>query len=386
MRRKFWLAAAAAVTLVAGVELLPSAAWSAGASTAQCPGGTMMTAVSSRQLPQGSTAYKYVQPDGTSFENIAPPAGFNIATASNALLAELNLPPRPTAAAAVKDWGAEVAAFNTSAIDGTEVFCQEAPAEPNPATTGAATGVVPLGADGHDGHTFWGGYELRSGPYRRAVGHITEPTISGVTSNAAMFNWIGLWGTGSGSRLVQAGTENEKGNPGVAYPFWELYCSSGTDCTGANVVTGDTSGNSYKIYPGDDVSVNVSFDPSLNTSYYQVAIRGKLVINVPWQLNPGTNTGSVADFITERITSPSILNVPYFNTLQFSSSRTYATFNSSAYVWFGAQNYHAYEMTGDGNFYSPPCSASSEILVYPNNVSTGGFVNNWCNYVGYPVP
>jgi hypothetical protein len=341
----------------------------------------MLTAVSSRQLPQGSTAYKYVLPDGTSFENVAPPAGFNIATASNALLAELNFPPKPTAAAAAKDWAAGVAAFSTSAIDGSEVFCLEAPAEPASAATGATAGVVPFAADGHDPTNYIGGYELRSGPYQRVVGHITEPSIS-PPSNGAMYNWIGLQGTGTGGRLVQAGTSNQGTNPTVGFPFWELYCSDGTDCNGPVIL----SGMQYQINPGNDVSVNVSFDPSLYESYYQVAIRGKLVIDTSRQLNPGTNTGNVAQFLTERITGPTVQPLPNFGTLTFSSSRTYATFNSSTSVPFGSQNYHAYEMSGNNTFYSPPCSTNTEILVYPNNVSSGGFVNNWCRAMGSPVP
>ena len=89
-------------------------------SSSLCPGGTLLTAVSARRLPGGSMAYKYVLRDGRSFENIAPPAGFNIVTASNALLKELNFPPRPAGAAARKTWRAEVSPFGKSRISRSE--------------------------------------------------------------------------------------------------------------------------------------------------------------------------------------------------------------------------------------------------------------------------
>ena len=95
MQGRFFRVVAAAVTLAAVATPSASAARSTSAggdSTIKCPGGTLLSAVSARRLPAGSTAYKYVLPDGRSFENIAPPTGFNVATASNALLAELNIP------------------------------------------------------------------------------------------------------------------------------------------------------------------------------------------------------------------------------------------------------------------------------------------------------
>ena len=45
---------------------------------------------------------------------------------------------------------------------------------------------------------------------------------------------------------------------------------------------------------------------------------------------------------------------------------------------FGSQNFYAYEMTNEGNFYSAPCSTSTHILMYPNNVVSDGFQNNFC--------
>jgi hypothetical protein len=87
------------------------------------------------------------------------------------------------------------------------------------------------------------------------------------------------------------------------------------------------------------------------------------------------STGGVADFITERTLGDVI---PTFTLIQFSAARTYANFNSSTSVPFGSQNFYAYEMTNDGNFYSAPCSTSTHILMYPNNVVSDGFQNNFC--------
>jgi hypothetical protein len=58
--------------------------------------------------------------------------------------------------------------------------------------------------------------------------------------------------------------------------------------------------------------------------------------------------------------------------------QTYAAYDSSTSVPFGSQNYYATEMTADGDFYSPPCTANPNILMYPADVSSEGFVNYSC--------
>ena len=114
MRKKLFFLFVGAAGLVALAAPSASAARSTSAmseSAAACPGGTLLTVVSAQRLSGGVTAYKYDLPNGTSFENIAPPAGFNYLTASNAVLAELNMPTRPTGAVAMKAWEAVVAPF-----------------------------------------------------------------------------------------------------------------------------------------------------------------------------------------------------------------------------------------------------------------------------------
>jgi len=318
-------------------------------------------------------AYKYVLRDGTSFENIAPPAGFNIVTASNALLKELNFPPRPAGVAARKTWRAPVAPFDKSRISRSDKFCQAAVPHSETgiinqarAAAGQHTGgVTPMSSVGHTGSSIWSGYELRSGHYQRAVGHFTQPFTS--SSARAFSSWVGL-NSSSNGRLVQAGAGDGTGAPGGS-PFWELFCSPNPgDCNSAQVFS--TIGSN----PGDVISVNVSYD-SNNVSYYQVAINGNLVINTSKQMRSDASTGGVADFITERTLGDVI---PTFTRIQFSAARTYANFNSSTSVPFGSQNFYAYVMTNDGKFYSPPCSTSTHILMYPNNVVSDGFQNNFC--------
>ncbi len=351
---------------------------SAGDSTTMCPGGTLLGAVSSRRLPAGSTAYKYVLPDGRSFENTAPPPGFNVATASNALLAELNLPPRPAgaaaSAAAMNNWQAQAAPFSKSRISGSDKFCAVANTNPEmPAVTPEATtageravGVVPLAVSvGHTWSSNWSGYELRSGHYHRAAGHFTQPRTDTLTRS--MSTWVGLNSASNG--LVQAGAGDEVGGNGGAL-FWEMYCSPNPgDCNGPQVQS------QYVAIPGDDVSVSVSYDNS-NMSYYQVAINGALDINAHLAMRSDSSTGGVADFITERTGGDSL---PTTSPIVFSGARTYAAWNSSVSVPFGSQNLYSYEMTNDKAFHTPPCSASSSILMYPSNVTSGGFQNNYCH-------
>lgn len=382
MRGRFFGVAAAAATLAALATPSALAAQStsaAGGSTAMCPGGTLLSAVSARRLPAGSTAYKYVLPDGRSFENTAPPSGFNVATAGNALLAELHMPPRPAgaaaSAAAMKNWQAQVAPFSRSRISGSDKFCAVANtnAEMPAVTPGATTvgqravGVVPLAVSvGHTWSSTWSGYELRSGHYHRAVGHFRQPGTN--TLARSMSTWIGL-NSASNGRLVQAGAGDGGGPEGGAL-FWEMYCSPNPgDCNGPQVKS------QYEAYPGDDVSVNVAWDNS-HVSYYQVAINGVLDINTQLPMRSDSSTGGVADFITERTGGDALPNT---GPIVFSGARTYAAWNSSVSVPFGSQNIFGYEMTNDEAFHTPPCSASSNILMYPSNVTSGGFQNNYCH-------
>jgi hypothetical protein len=371
MRSKFVVAVAAAGALVALAAPAASAARPAGATSESadaCPGGTLLTAVSSHRLAAGSTAYTYELADGTTFENIAPPSGFNPATASTAVLSELNFPQRPAGAAAIKTWDAQVAPFVKSGISGSDKFCELARAAPQPdaaTVSRPAIGAAPLLSVGHGGTTSFSGYELRSGPYHRAVGHFRQPTTN--TTIRSMSTWIGLNSSaGSAGRLIQAGAGNEAGSGGA--PFWELYCSGGS-ADGCNSPVIDYS---HPAGAGADVSVNVAYNGL--TAYFQVAINGTLVINTHYPMKSGSKSGGVADFWTERTGGDYI---PATSAIFFSGSRTYASYSSSTSVPFGLQKYYAVEMTTDGKFYSPPC-ANSHILMYPSNVASGGFVNNYC--------
>jgi hypothetical protein len=365
MRKRFYLTALAVAAVMISAEAVPSTAQSvsaASASGAQCS-GTLLTSVSKSVLPQGSTAFKYTMPDGTGFANVAPPAGFDVMTASKALLTELDLPARPTASTDVQSWKAQVAPFSNFAIDGTEKFCvSSTPIAPLP----------PAGSVGHAGNNSWSGYEARDEPYEQAVGHFVQPAVT-VSGSSQMVNWVGLNGVDPGGRLIQAGTYNQPGSPTVGTVFFELYCAAypNDGCIGPQLMGPNAS-------PGSTVSVNVGYDPSTLKSYYQVAIGTRTVLNVPnYQDWAGTNSGATADFITER--NPSY-NVPNFegDPILFSASRTYVTRNGSTYVYLGDQDYFADEATGDGQFYTPPCSTSAEIIMYPNNLSGGTFLNNWC--------
>jgi len=371
MRRKFFFPVATAVALVALTAPSAWAAQSASAgseSAAACPGGTLLTAVSAQRLPAGATAYKYKLRNGTSFENIAPPSGFNSATASNALLSELNMPRRPTGAAAMKAWEAQVAPFAKSGISGSEKFCEMAGAAPEPETGTAgqrAVSAAPQGSVGHSGSTSFSGYELRSGPYHRAVGHFVQPATG--TDLRSMSTWIGLNSSaGSAGRLIQAGAGNGVSDGGS--PFWEQYCSGGSadGCNAPVIDFGDSA------RPGDTVSMNVAYNGL--KAYFQVAIKGVLDINATDPMKSGSKTGGVADFWTERTGGD---NIPTSKPIVWSALRTYAAYNGGKSVPFGSQNYFSTEMTTDGKFYNGGCS-NTHILMFPNDVSSGGFVNNYC--------
>jgi hypothetical protein len=369
MRGKFFSVLVAAITLTA--LAVPSAsavrfATVGNAKSAACAGGTSVRLVSTRRLPAGAMVYTYKLPHGTTFQNIAPPAGFNSATASKALLAELNLPPRPAAAAARKAWNAQAAPFSKSRISGATKFCEDnASRKPTTATTGGPR-VVPFL---HSACQCESGYELENPPYNKVVGHFVQPFVN-ASDGGYISSWIGLNGTTqeSNDRLLQAGADTQTGAP-----FWEEECNTGgSDCNGA------VQDHSNLVSPGDTVSVAVWSNPTTYVSYYQLAINGTLVINAthPMLVNVA-HTGDVADFMTER---PGTNLIPGFTTIVFSASRTYAGFNNSTSIPFGSQTALAVEMSQNGQFYSPPCSTSPNILIYPASVTSGGFTNYFCNY------
>jgi hypothetical protein len=365
VRSKFFLAVAAAGALVALAAPTASAARLTNAGSegaASCPGGILLTAVSTQRLSAGATAYKYDLPNGTSFENIAPPAGFNGATASNALLAELNMPQRPTGAAAMKTWETQVSPFAKSGISSSEKFCAMAGAAPEPEAATAGQHAASAACTTACGSTGFSGYELRSGGYHRVVGHFVQPATG--TDIKSMSSWIGLNGSPDG-RLIQAGAGNEVGYGGS--PFWEQYCSGGS-ADGCNSAVVDDSASAA---PGDTVSMNVAYNG--HTAYFQVAINGTLDINATDPIKSGV-TGGVADFMTERSAGD---NIPTSKAIVWSALRTYASYSSDTYVDFGSQSHYASEMTTDGNFYTPPCS-NTHILMYPNDITSEGFVNNYC--------
>jgi hypothetical protein len=371
MRRKFSFPVVATAALVAIAVPSVSAARFAGAgseSTAACPGGSLLTAVSAQRLPAGAIAYKYELRNGTSFENVAPPSGFNYATASSKLLSELNMPPRPTGAAAMKRWEAQVAPFAKSGISSSEKFCELAHAAPEPEAAGAgqrAVSAVPQGSAGHSASTSFSGYELRSGPYQRVAGHFTQPSTG--TNVRSMSTWIGLnSNAGSAGRLIQAGAGNETGESGS--PFWEQYCSGGS-ASGCNAPVIDGSASAR---PGDTVSMMVAYSGS--TAFFQVAINGVLDINAKDSMQRGSETGGVADFLTERTAGDTI---PKSANIKFSASRTYVLYSSKTSVPFGSQSYFGIEMTTNGQFYSGACT-NAHMLMYPSNITSDGFVNNYC--------
>jgi Peptidase A4 family len=367
MRSKFFAVVAAAVALVALAEPAASAARSTSAGSekaAGCPGGTSLTAVSAHRLPAGAMAYTYKLLDGTSFESIAPPAGFNPATAGSALLTELNLPQRPKGAVARRSWDAQVAPVSKSKISGATQFCEnKSIAEPKSVTAPQpAVGAVPAATAG--GTKSFSGYEWRSGSYEKAVTRFTQPHVSGAGSFS---DWVGLNGTADGTadRLVQAGADT------LGRPFWELYCSGGSSdgCNSAQI-----DGKNLAA-PGDTVSVSVSFNPVTRLSYYAVSINGAQVVNVEYLMIKGSHSGDVAEWLAER---PNGSPVPLFGTVQFSGWNAYRVWNSTTAVSYASQTKYADEMTENGAFYAPPCATSSNIIMYPNHITSSGFQNNFC--------
>jgi hypothetical protein len=96
----------------------------------------------------------------------------------------------------------------------------------------------------------WSGYAAVGGPYTVAKGTFTVPSSVTGTSRAAVSEWVGLDGLGSGDpSLIQAGVD-EFPDPADAsgfdiFPWWEILPAT------------ETNIRSLKVQPGDEVTVTI---------------------------------------------------------------------------------------------------------------------------------
>ena len=364
--------AASAAGLVGALASGPAAAtpapsstgaWAAGIAhpaTPHCPAGTSaLVPNGASRTAHGGTKYTFEVAGHEGFE-IVPPAGFNPSSASNAELQEMNLPTRPASAGALASWSKSMASYKGVS---TPAFCQGAPV--------TRTQKVPTDARAaHTSDTGWAGYINTGRTYDQVVSHWTQNYAH--TCNCAgptdEVTWVGLGGVNGG--LIQAGTRLYSNT--TPYAWWEYV--------GPNDNGGVSIQQMGNVAAGDDIAALVNWSPDHMTADFELTDNGTYLINFGMVLGSYYYDGSTAEFINER---PAYCYGGCYKTLSnfvrtnFTQARVYLSGSTTAYP-FTAEPYEGAVATSDGNFYAPPCSTSSNLLMYPENASGENFDLVWC--------
>lgn len=212
--------------------------------TTPAPAATPEAPSASWNATDGSTHYVYSVSNGT--ESYATPtSGFNPLTASDAELASLNFPPRPSSGTALASWTAAMQDWrSTPAMTSLPV--------PTPGH-GAAAAT-------HTTSMNWAGTMLSGGTnsneYSSVSGDYIEPNTTLVTScnetyeTAATWLGVGGWTSANGATLAQAGTNSyvppttSPGPNAAWFEFWPLNLEQGLNFT---------------VAPGNTIYVSVGF-------------------------------------------------------------------------------------------------------------------------------
>jgi hypothetical protein len=259
--------------------------------------------------------------DGVTAQFSVPPASFVPLAASDAQLAEYGFPARPTNAADLATWHANMAAWSGAM-------------PPAPCTLSgykAAWGVPDEN---------WAGVDATSSSntYIAVQGNFVQPTFQTSTcDNTAETSWVGLGGSGAGHPLLQAGTFAPLGG-GSPYMFWE-YVTSGGGGNGVSVFN-----PSYNVSPGDSMYQSVTYRQSDGNTTFYVADNSQSghsgVVNIKL---PGDWDGTTAEFVDERPSyGTSYMNLSKFSTITWSGAQAENT--AGTWNWVGNISHNGFAM------------------------------------------
>jgi hypothetical protein len=323
-----------------------------------CPAGTTpLTPASARVTPHGARVYHYAMEGGTGIDAFVPPTDFRPTEATDATLAEMNLPTRPSRATDLAGWQAEMAAYR-----GTEqpAFCRDS----HPVSSPAGRKGRDLQAT-HWSSNNWSGYLDTQGGYTQVVAHWLQENAYNCGCGIYPYEvtWVGFGGWNTGN-LLQAGTKDYGYSNPATYGWFEYLGAAGT-------VSIQTGGHTVI---GTDVAAAVRYSGGVAT--FQVANQGTLVVNASVTGMAGDYDSSTAEFINERPTEngylPPLTN--YLST-QWYNARVY---RGSTQINPGDSGVVGVVMTSDGSLQAPPCSSSPAIMAYPANLYQQSFTSYYC--------
>jgi hypothetical protein len=310
------------------------------------------------------TVYRYTA--GGGFEYIVPPAGFKPVSASNAVLAEMNLPQRPQAAKELASWKSQMTGYKGTA---KPELCEaehpiSVPARGLKLVRGAH-GAIPgsVTAD-HDDSLNWSGYVDRTSTYfTSVVGHWIQNGSDSAGSNAQC-TWVGLGGFNSGDLLQDGTAEFNNARP---VSFFEYLGAAGTV----------TMINEAPVNVDDNIAAAVTYNTGTGEVDFGVTDDGTYVVNVPKLGLENDWDGTTGEFIDERPDdcAPKLCFQPLTDYVK--------TTWTDARVYTSSAELNVASADPDGVIMSdiadavPPCGTPG-VLAYPTDLSGFDFINNWC--------
>jgi hypothetical protein len=353
-RRSLTIGAVVALTLSTGAisasaaqsTVSESAALIAALPQYSCPAGeTKLTPASATRTTHGADVYHYAMGAGPGFDSYVPPAGFKPLKATQAVLAEMGIPARPSAGSELTSWQKEWGGYK-----GTEQpqLCERSTPFSQPVLGEQAT---------HYGNNHWSGVIEQQGGFTQASADWYQTTTS---SSYSAVTWVGIGGWNV-SQLLQDGTAEPVN--GYTYSWFE-YLPQDKTITPRN----DT-------YAGDSINAQVLYtSASSGTARFLVSDDGENVLNatetdINQDYDPAT-----ADFIVER---PEINNAfqPLGNTGTTYFSNAHGI-NSSGEV--AASSGASVVMTNDGGTESNNTCSNTDVLEYPLDFSGQDFDDLFC--------
>ena len=328
----------------------------------QClPGTVALRPTTAHLTAHGATVYHYAMGTGPGFDYYVPPAGFKPLKASNAELAEMNLPTRPSGGVRLAAWKSDMGQYK-----GTErpVLCESRTPISQPAGKHGLFSAGSGAVASHYGNDHWSGYVNNAGSYTEVAAHWTQQSAHacGCSGPTDEVTWVGIGGW-STDDLLQDGTRNYSNTTPYA---WFEYLGA--------VSVGILQRNNTKV--GDNIAAAVSY--SNGTANFGVTDNGTYEVNVHLGGLAGDYDPSTAEFINERPAHCSTGCFPELTntgTTNWTGARTYSP---AGEVEVGNQSVFAVVMTSNGSTQSPPCSTSATILQYPENLSGPNFNSQWC--------
>ena len=293
-----------------------------------CPAGTTWVRPSSGStLPDGGTMNQY-NIHGETHEVPVPPVGFSPMTASDASLESYGMPPRPTDAAGLSAWKADMANWRRTPDRGLCETPYRSDASKAATTASDDTQAAQLSLN-------WAGYviDTTSNAYIAVQGDFTQPTVKDtVCTTETEASWTGLGGFNT-ARLIQTGTAYLRGS--TTPVAWYEYL--GANGAGINLTTMP----SVTVHKGDRIHTYVVIQTSTGkTTFYVADNTTGTSQSVIKTLSVGTYyDGSSTDFIDERLsvggtiqTLYDFTNVAWTNTKVQNTAGTWSTLGSHTEV------------------------------------------------------